>query len=403
MRHALSRLIDGFGGIEVVGAAADGAEGLALARDLHPDVITLDVEMPVLDGLGMLKVLMRETPTRVVMLSGRTTEYAKVTLDALECGAIDFVPKPSGPLSLDIDRVGDELIAKIHAAAGMSETAFLRHRQIALMGVTVTAPEAPPQAPAQPKAAAAQPQAPAQPKRSGAGRGADRPTAVAPRGTRPTPAAPAGKPPTPAPRGPKVAARKLVVTASSTGGPSALQVLARGLPAHLGAAMLIVQHMPAGFTASLADRLARAGQLPCAEATRNDVLAEDEILVAPGDVHVISSTSGHIQIVRLPPVNGVRPAVDVTLQAVAPIWRERLLCVVLTGMGVDAREGCRAVKFHGGTVIVQDAATATINGMPGAVAEAGLADMILPLDEIATSIATWCREESDDEAEGSTA
>jgi two-component system chemotaxis response regulator CheB len=158
----------------------------------------------------------------------------------------------------------------------------------------------------------------------------------------------------------------------------------------MGAAVAIIQHMPAGFTASLAARLDLAGQLRCAEATSEDVLVEDEILVAPGDHHMISSTSGHVRIVRLLPVNGVRPAADVTLQSVAPIWRERLLCVVLTGMGVDATDGARAVKHYGGRVIVQDAATATIYGMPGAVAAAGLADQVLPLDQIASAVAAWC-------------
>lgn len=382
MRLALGRLLSGADGIEVVGSAINGADGLELARSLHPDVITLDVEMPILDGLGMLKILMRETPTRVVMLSGRTTEYAAVTLDALGYGAIDFVAKPSSSTQIGIERVGDELIAKIRAAAGMSETAFLRHRQIALMGLTVPA-----QGPQQGDADRSR-QPPAAP-------GADRPAQAATGGAEPPPrAARTVEPPARSPQeGPASAARRLVVTASSTGGPSALQILAQGLPAPLGASVLVVQHMPAGFTASLADRLARASRLPCTEAARGDILAEDEIRVAPGDMHVISSASGHVQIVRLPPVNGVRPAADVTLQAVAPIWRERLLCVVLTGMGVDGREGCRAVKLHGGTVIVQDAATATINGMPAAVTEAGLADRILPLPEIASSIAAWCLSE----------
>ena len=139
-----------------------------------------------------------------------------------------------------------------------------------------------------------------------------------------------------------------------------------------------------------ATRLDSGGQLRCTEATSEDILVADEIFVAPGDRHMICSTSGHIQLVRLPPVNGVRPAADVTLQAVAPIWRERLLCVVLTGMGVDAREGARAVKQHGGTVISQDAATATIFGMPAAVAQAGLSDLVLPLHQIAAAVARWC-------------
>jgi two-component system chemotaxis response regulator CheB len=178
--------------------------------------------------------------------------------------------------------------------------------------------------------------------------------------------------------------------ASSTGGPNALQVVVKGLPSTLGAAVAIVQHMPFGFTASFAARLDSVGALRCAEATSEDVLVEDEILVAPGDRHVISSTRGHIRLVRLLPVNGVRPAADVTLQSVAPIWRERLLCVVLTGMGVDARDGARAVKLYGGTVIAEDAATATIYGMPRAVVEAGLADVVLPLDRIAPWVAAWC-------------
>jgi two-component system chemotaxis response regulator CheB len=187
-----------------------------------------------------------------------------------------------------------------------------------------------------------------------------------------------------------VAARKLVVVASSTGGPSALHVFVKGLPAELGASVAIVQHMPPGFTASLAARLDSAGQLRCSEANSEDILVEDEIFLAPGDRHMISSSNGHIQLIHLPPVNGVRPAADVTLQAAAPIWRERLLCVVLTGMGVDARDGARAVKQHGGTVISQDEATATIYGMPAAVAEAGLSDRILPLQQIAAAVVDWC-------------
>jgi two-component system chemotaxis response regulator CheB len=196
----------------------------------------------------------------------------------------------------------------------------------------------------------------------------------------------------------RVAARKLVVIASSTGGPSALHAVVKGLPADLGAAVAIVQHMPPGFTTSLAARLEAAGSLPCCEAAKDDVLAENAILVAPGDFHMICGTSGRIQLVMLPPVNGVRPAADVTLQAVAPIWRERLLCVVLTGMGCDACEGARAVRLHGGRVISQDAATATIYGMPAAVAEAGLSQQILPLHKIADAIAAWCN--SDRQVDG---
>jgi two-component system chemotaxis response regulator CheB len=212
-------------------------------------------------------------------------------------------------------------------------------------------------------------------------------TTATPQRMRPSFVQPPRRPPR---TGPRVAANKLVVVASSTGGPSALHAFVKGLPSHLGAAMAMVQHMPPGFTASLAARLDFVGAIRCSEATSEDILVEDEILVAPGDRHMICSTSGHIQLVHLPPVNGVRPAADVTLQAVAPIWRDRLLCVVLTGMGMDARDGARAVKQHGGTVISQDAATSTIYGMPAAVAEAGLTDKVLPLHQMAAAVASWC-------------
>jgi two-component system, chemotaxis family, protein-glutamate methylesterase/glutaminase len=367
MRHALGRLLAEQAGIEVVGSASNGQEGLRLAAELRPDVITLDVEMPVLDGLGMLKRLMLETPTRVVMLSSRTTENAQITLDSLEYGAIDFVPKPSGSLSIDIGRVGDDLVSKITAAAGMPEAAFLRHRQVAAMNLTLLNNQARLDTAARSAANVVQPVAGARPR-----------------------SLPAAVPAVPRKERPRVAARRLVVVASSTGGPSALHAVVRGLPSELGAAVAIVQHMPPGFTSSLAARLDAAGNLACKEAAKDDILVEDEILVAPGDYHMICSTSGHIQLVKLPPVNGVRPAADVTLQAMAPIWRERLLCVVLTGMGCDARDGARAVKNHGGTVYSQDAATATIYGMPAAVAEAGLSDQVLPLHQMAEAITAWC-------------
>jgi two-component system, chemotaxis family, protein-glutamate methylesterase/glutaminase len=373
MRHALGRLLAEVPGLEIVGSASNGVEGLKMAAELRPDVITLDVEMPVLNGLEMLKRLMIESPARVVMLSSLTTANAKTTLDALEFGAIDFVPKPSGSLSIDIGRVGADLVDKIEAAAGMSEAAFLRHRQVAAMNLTLIN--------AQSRNASVKEAA------SGAGAGASSsPGGAARPRALPVPAAPKRPPRT----GPRVAADRLVVVASSTGGPSALHALVKGFPADLGAAVAIVQHMPPGFTASLAARLDSAGELRCSEATSEDVLVEDEILLAPGDRHMICSTAGRIQLVHLPPVNGVRPAADVTLQAMAPIWRERLLCVVLTGMGVDARDGARAVKRHGGTVFAQDAATATIYGMPAAVAEAGLADRVLPLHHMAKAVAEWC-------------
>ena len=341
MRHAVGRLIAEAGDLVVVGSASNGEEGLKAARELRPDVITLDVEMPVLDGPGMLRRLMADQPTRVVMLSSLTTEGAAVTLDALDAGAIDFVAKPGGSLSIDVGRVGADLVAKIRAAAGMSEASFLAHRSRV------------------------------------ARRAAMRPVAAAPASTARILRAGA------------LASRRLVVIASSTGGPSALNAVVPLLPANLAAGVLIVQHMPPGFTASLAGRLHAGGHIPCHEAAANDLIVDGESLLAPGDFHMISSISGRIQLSSLPPVNGVRPAADVTLQAVAPVWRDRMLAVILTGMGVDGRDGCRSVKAHGGTVIAQDRDTAAVWGMPGSVVEAGLADRVLPLDRIADAITAW--------------
>jgi two-component system chemotaxis response regulator CheB len=359
MRHSLARLL-AEGGLDVVGTAGNGEEGLARVRELRPDVVTLDVEMPVLGGLDMLRRLMVEAPTRVVMLSSLTTNGAAVTLDALDAGAIDFVAKPGGSLTIDIGRVGEELVAKVRAAAGMSDGAFQLHRRRHARPLAATA------------ASTASPASPALPAVR------QRPTTTATS--------------VPGRSGVAVACRKLVVIASSTGGPGALDAVVRRLPADLGAGVVIVQHMPPGFTASLAGRLDDAGPLPCHEAAGGDLIVDDAIAVAPGDHHLISSLGGRVQLVSLPPVHGVRPAADVTLQAVAPAWRERLLCVVLTGMGVDARDGARAVKQHGGTVFAQDEASATVWGMPGAVVGGGLADRVVALDRIGEAIARWARE-----------
>jgi two-component system chemotaxis response regulator CheB len=371
MRHALSRLLSEAGGIEIVGAASNGEQGLEMVRTMRPDVVTLDVEMPVLGGLGMLRQVMVEQPTRVIMLSSLTTDGARVTLDALHAGAIDFVAKPDGSLSVDIGRVGAELVAKVRAAAMMSEATWLAFRMRA--------------------------------GRTAGGPGHDGPPAGSPPGGMSSPASARGIGPAgsaarvgvgaadPHQRQPVPAVgHKLVVVASSTGGPAALHSLVAGLPNPLGAGVLIVQHLPVGFSASLASRLSSVGRLPVIEAASGDTIGLDRIALAPGDDHLISSISGRIQLVALPSVHGVRPAADVTLQSVAPVWRERLLFVVLTGMGVDGRDGARAVQEHGGTVFAQDEATSTIFGMPAAVIDDGLADRVLPLDRMAAAIAAWC-------------
>jgi two-component system chemotaxis response regulator CheB len=373
MRHALSRLLADAGGIEVVGAAANGEQGLEMARSLRPDVVTLDVEMPVLDGLGMLRRLMVDLPTRVIMLSSLTTDGARVTLDALDAGAIDFVAKPGGSLSIDIGQVGMELVAKVRAAAVMSEASWIAFRMRTSGKARRSAAEGLRSGTSQPGGV---PSGGGGTAASGRSAASDAPYSA------------------PLTRAVPAIGRKLVVIASSTGGPSALQALVSGLPNPLGAGVLIVQHLPAGFSASLAARLSTAGALRATEAANGDIVTLDQIALAPGNEHLISSISGRIQLVTLPTVHGVRPAADVTLQAVAPVWRERLLCVVLTGMGFDGRDGARAVRNHGGTVFAQDEASSTIFGMPRAVIEDGLADRVVPLSGMAAAIAEWAHSRS---------
>ncbi len=367
MRHSVARVLGAAEDIDVVGTAADGEQGLRATSELRPDVITLDVEMPVLDGLGMLRRLMVEQPTRVVMLSSLTTDGAAVTLDALDLGAIDFAAKPSGSLSIDLARIADELLAKVRAAASVSDTGFLRHRAMALARIRRDAGSRPGGLLGAPGAASSS----AASLRAG------------------------GAPEATAARGPVVRARRLVVIASSTGGPGTLSTLFADLPRPLGAGVLVVQHMPAGFTASLAQRLAGVGQLPVSEATSSDTVTDDRALLAAGGSHLVAASSGRVQLLGLPAVNGVRPAADVTLNAVAPIWRERLLAVVLTGMGADGCQGARSVKAHGGTVYAQDEATSVVYGMPAAVAEAGLVDRVVSLPRMADAIARWARADAE--------
>jgi two-component system chemotaxis response regulator CheB len=338
IRMVLGRVIGRTAGMEIVGIAADGREALEAARRLDPDVVTLDVEMPELDGLATLRQLLLERPTRVVMLSRATKAGAEVTMDALRAGAIDAIAKPDTAWGSGPNPFVDDLLAKIRAAA------LVPLARILVPPTTgVIAPE---------------------------GRGISRPL---------------GDPRDRTGRG----VRGLVVIATSTGGPQALNALLSRLPARLGAGVVVVQHMLTGFTATLAERLDRLGPLPVREATAGIQLVDGLVLVAPGDRHILVDGAGRVTLDASPRVNGLRPAADVTLLAVAPVWGPRLLVVVLTGMGRDGTAGARAAHAHGGYVIAQDEATAAVYGMPRAVAQAGVADRILPLNDIAAAIAEW--------------
>ncbi|HVA25949.1 MAG TPA: chemotaxis response regulator protein-glutamate methylesterase [Chloroflexota bacterium] len=311
----------------------DGAEAVEKVAQLRPDVVTMDVEMPRMNGIEAVEAIMRQTPTPVVMLSGVTLRGAAVTIEALAKGAIDFVTKPTGGSEADLATLRDELKDKLRRAARLSSARLAAARLAS----------GPPPAPV-------------------GARPAFRPLGLAQR------------------------ARKVVAIGASTGGPAALTQLLPQLPGDMAAGVLVVQHMPAGFTKALADRLNGLSQLTVREAVAGELVQNGTALVAPGDFHMAVDGSGHVVLNQSPPVHSVRPAADVLLASVAKTYGRLALGVVLTGMGHDGAAGATDVKRAGGQVIVQDEASSVVYGMAASVVEAGSADAIVPLTHIASRI-----------------
>lgn len=329
MRHTIIKQLEAEPLIQVVGTARDGVEAVEKAAELQPDCITLDVEMPQMDGLVALARIMRQSPTAVVMLSALTPEGAEVTIEALRLGAIDFVCKPSGTISLNLHEVREDLIRKIKTAV---------HSRLPSSLPSV--------------------------------RGAAQPVGES------KPVRPAGSFP-----------RQVVVIGSSTGGPRALHQLIPALPRDLPAAVLIVQHMPPGFTRSLAEGLDRGAQLSVAEASAGDRLETGLVLVAPGDHHMVITPEHKVRLDnQAPRLNGVRPSVDVTLSSVAQVFGSSAVGVILTGMGRDGTRGAMELRARGGRVVAEDEATCVVFGMPRSVIEEGAATAIVPLPQMADEI-----------------
>lgn len=329
MRRVISDMIDSAAPeFRVVGTARDGADALRQIHALEPDIVTLDIGMPVLDGLQTLAHIMADTPRPVVMLSAAVgSNNVELTLKALEFGAVDFVRKPSGPARLDLSTVRERLLDALRAAAVVN-----------LGGV--------------------------RPLAGGAG-------VVGPGDARSS------------------GANAVVVVASSTGGPRALAEMIPAMPPALGAAILVVQHMPGGFTQSLAHRLDRASHLRVAEATADELIVNDRVYLAPGGFHMrVGRRDGQPVVVldSSPPVWGVRPAADLLFRSAADVFGPRVIGVVLTGMGRDGAQGLRAIRDAGGQGVVQDQMTLIVFGMPQAALSVAGADRVVPLSDVASAI-----------------
>ncbi len=328
MRKMVTDILSHDSEITVVGQARDGNDALAKAQQLKPNVITMDIEMPVRDGISALTEIMKSYPTPVVMLSSLTQAGAEATLRCLELGAVDFIGKPSGSISLDIAKVAEELIAKVKAAA----TSRLRRAHHALVTAT--------------------------------------PSVYC--------------------RRPQHEPISLLAIGSSTGGPQALQQVIPMLPADLGVPIVVVQHMPPGFTASLAKRLATTSPFTASEAVEGDRLRPGHIFVAPGGRHLEFSGHGIAHITDDPPVHGVRPSVDVTFASLIKAYGASMLGVILTGMGRDGARATKQLFDKGGLTLAEDESSCVVYGMPKAAFEMGGVSCMLSLTEIAPAIARAC-------------
>lgn len=321
MRKFLSDIINQDELLTVVGTARSGADALRLIPDLNPDVITLDIEMPHMDGLTALQHIMEEQPVPVVMVSAMDKRERDITIKALELGAVDFVSKTSGTLSLDIEKTSQVLVTTLKTAA-MSKVERTPVHAIDPIAFREFL---------------------------------------------------------------KTDGNWAVVIGASTGGPKAIPAVLSLLPQNIPAVILVVQHMPEGFTHSFAERLNWCTSLEVREAKEGDDLRPGTVLVAPGNHHM-EVRKGGIHITEDPKVNGVRPSVDITMRSISKSFQGNTIGVILTGMGNDGVDGLRAIKKAGGRTLAQDEASSVVFGMPKAAIDMRVIDDVVPLEQIAERI-----------------
>ncbi|MHB8231593.1 MAG: protein-glutamate methylesterase/protein-glutamine glutaminase [bacterium] len=329
MRRAISSLLEGENDIKVVGTAKDGQDGIRQIQDIKPDIVTMDIEMPVMNGLSALKIIMEKFPLPVIMLSSLTEEGAKETLDALDLGAADYIPKNLSNVSLNILKIKDELLSKIRAIT--AKKYYFKSYRDAPVRESV-------------------------------------------------------------PFINKSCNNKIDIVAigSSTGGPKALQEVIPNLPQNFPVPIILVQHMPKAFTGSFAERLSSISHIKVMEASGGEIIKPGVAYLSPGDKHlsVVRAERGGVMISLSDEPEDLinKPSVSVMMESVAKLYPGKSIGVILTGMGSDGLLGMKKIKETGGKTIVQDEATCVVYGMPKAVADKGYADIILPIYKISDEI-----------------
>lgn len=339
MRKTLSDLFLADKEFDVVDTARNGADAIEKIKKLKPDLVTMDINMPVMDGLTALEIIMKKHPLPVVMISSLTKDGADATIKALSLGAVDFIEKVAGPIS-SIKGIQNIILEKCKAAA----VANLSYKWINKPMPSISKIIAP-----------------------------EKNISLSPivfKGS-----------------------NKIIAIGTSTGGPRALQQIITQLPSELPCGVVIVQHMPAGFTKSLADRLNSLSKIEVKEAENNDIIKAGYVYIAPGNYHMTVEEQNGAMIIKLnqnPPLASHRPAVDCLFESVAK-FGHKVIAVVLTGMGCDGAQGMKYIKQTGGYSIAEDKSTAVVYGMPKAVADLGLVDRVLPVDAIAAELVQLAR------------
>ncbi len=350
-RRRVSEILSSDPNIQVIGTATNGREAIDQALALKPDVITMDYEMPMMDGITAVRQIMQRCPTPVLMFSSLTHEGARVTLDALDAGAVDFLPKNFEDISRNPDKVKQLLCEKINTISRSNR------RYSSTASVAAPLPTA--------------------------SRGAYAPAVTSPAASR------AGQP-TVVTAAPRRKSYRLVAIGTSTGGPVALQRVLTQLPGSFPAPIVLVQHMPAAFTKAFAERLDKLCKIRVKEAEDGDLLRPGLALLAPGGKQMMVDGRGAVRILPGDERLHYRPCVDVTFGSAAKAFGDKVLAVVLTGMGADGREGARMLKQSGSQVWTQDEASCVIYGMPMAVVKANLSDAVYGLDDMGRHLSEAC-------------